>query len=87
MALRDLVSDDTDGDGQQDWQNAEPAEVETEFKLLQTNTGANAAKDELEGLGDDMGDGAETVTRRYEFYKYAACRRHDRRRERRGQVR
>jgi hypothetical protein len=73
VALRDLVSDDTDGDGQQDWQNAEPAEVETEFKLLQTNTGANPAKEALEGLGDDMGDGAENVTRRYEFYKYGAA--------------
>jgi len=71
VALRDLVSDDTDGDGQQDWQNAEPAEVETEFRLLQTNTAGNAAKEALEGLGDDMGDGAENVTRRYEFYKYA----------------
>ena len=74
VALRDLVSDDKDGDGFNDWQNAEPAEVETEFKLLQTNTGANPAKEELAGLGDDMGiDGAATVTRRYEFYKYAAA--------------
>ncbi len=79
VALRDLVSDDTDADGKQDWQNAEPAEVETEFRLLQTNTAGNAAKEELEGLGDDMGDGAETVTRRYEFYKYAAAANYDRR--------
>ena len=71
VALRDLVSDDTDGDGNPDWQNAEPAEVETEFKLLQTNTGANPAKEELQGGDDLAGDGSETVTRRYEFYKYA----------------
>jgi len=73
VALRDLVSDDRNGDGLLDWQNAEPAEVETEFKLLQTNTGANPGKEELQGLGDDAGDGSETVTRRYEFYKYGAA--------------
>lgn len=72
VALRDLVSDDKNGDGRNDWQNAEPAQVETEFKLLQTNSGANPAKEELQGLGDDMGNGSETVTRRYEFYKYGA---------------
>ena len=73
VALAGLVSDDTDADGKQDWQNAEPAEVETEFKLLQTNNGANPAKEELQGLGDDAGDGSDTVTRRYEFYKYAGA--------------
>ena len=73
IILRDLVSADWDGDGYLDWTNGEPDEVETEFKMLQTNTGANPDKEALEGLGDDMGDGSETVTRRYEFYKYAAA--------------
>ena len=73
IALADLVSDDNDADGNPDWQNAEPAEVETEFKLLQANSAPDDAKDELVGLADDMGDGSETVTRRYEFYKYAAA--------------
>jgi hypothetical protein len=73
VALGDLVSDDRDADGDQDWQNTEPAEVETEFRLLQTNTAGKAAKEALEGLGDEMGDGSETVTRRYEFYKYGAA--------------
>jgi hypothetical protein len=73
VALGDLVSDDTDGDGNQDWQNAEPAEVETEFSLLQANTDGNDAKEELQGGGDAMDDGDETVTRRYEFYKYGAA--------------
>lgn len=73
VPLDALISDDADGDGAADWQNAEPAEVETEFKLLQTNTDGNAAKDELAGAGDDMGDGSENVTRRYEFYRYAAA--------------
>lgn len=73
VALADLVSEDRDADGNQDWQNAEPAEVETEFRLLQSNTAGKKQKEELEGGGDDMGDGSETVTRRYEFYKYAAA--------------
>jgi hypothetical protein len=73
VVLEDLVSDDSDADGLEDWQNGEPAEVETEFKLLQTNNDGNDAKDELQGAADDMGDGSENVTRRYEFYEYGAA--------------
>ena len=40
---------------------------------LQTNNGGNPAKAELQGAPDDMGDGSETVTRRYEFYRYGAA--------------
>jgi hypothetical protein len=72
VVLRDLVSDDKNGDGLNDWQNAEPAQVETDFKLLQANAGGNPAKQELQGGDDLAGDGSETVTRRYEFYKYGA---------------
>jgi len=72
VALGDLISDDRDGDGLADWQNQEPDEVETEFKLLQANSAGDAAKDELQGAADDMGDGSENVTRRYEFYRYGA---------------
>jgi hypothetical protein len=72
VALGDLISEDSDADGNPDWQNGEPAEVETEFKLLQTNTKDQADKQELAGGEDDMGDGDKNVTRRYEFYKYAA---------------
>jgi len=72
VELRDLVSPD-DLVGGPDWRNGEADEIETEWKLLQTNTGANPAKEELGGLADDMGAaGDETVTRRYEFYEYAA---------------
>ncbi|BCS35897.1 hypothetical protein TBR22_A51320 [Luteitalea sp. TBR-22] len=71
VALADLVSADKDGDGKAEWQNQEPDEVESEWKLLQTSPGGGK-NDALEGLPDDMGDGAEQVTRRYEFYKYAA---------------
>lgn len=73
IALQDLISDDADGDGKAEWQNKEPDEVETEWKLLQANSDGNAAKDELAGAADDMGDGSENVTRRYEFYRYAAA--------------
>jgi len=73
VVLQALISDDTDHDGKADWQNNEPDEVETDWKLLQTNSAGNAAKDELQGVADDMGDGSETVTRRYEFYHYAAA--------------
>lgn len=70
VALGDLVSD-VGANGLPMWQNNEPAEVESEWKLLQANDGANPAKAEALGLPDDMGDGSETVTRRYEFYKYS----------------
>ncbi|MBP1687830.1 MAG: hypothetical protein H6Q33_3973 [Deltaproteobacteria bacterium] len=73
VVLQDLISDDKDNDGLADWQNTEPDQVETEWKLLQTNSAGNAAKDELQGGADDMGDGSENVTRRYEFYRYAAA--------------
>lgn len=73
VVLQALISDDADNDGKADWQNTEPDEVETEWKLLQTNSAGNAAKDELQGGADDIGDGSENVTRRYEFYHYAAA--------------
>ncbi|MCB1688809.1 MAG: putative Ig domain-containing protein [Halioglobus sp.] len=77
VALGDLVSEDRDADGKQDWQNGEPAQIETEFKLLQPYIGNDpakkAAKAELQGQADVVGDGSENVTRRYEFYKYNAA--------------
>jgi hypothetical protein len=71
VPLGNLISADGDGDGVADWQNTEPDEVETEWHLLQVNN-SNPAKSELMGGADDMGDGSETVTRRYEFYRYGA---------------
>ena len=72
VALQDLISGDTDNDGLADWQNRGPDEVETEWHLLQVNN-SNPAKAGLDGGADDMGDGSETVTRRYEFYRYGAA--------------
>lgn len=73
VRLGDLISDDTDGDSLPDWTNGEPDEVETEWKLLQTNNGANLAKEELLGQADEIADTNEQVTRRYEFYRYGAA--------------
>ena len=73
VVLQDLISADNDADGLADWQNQEPSEVESEWKLLQTNSAGNAGKDALQGVADDVGDGSENVTRRYEFYRYAAA--------------
>ncbi|MFM8412201.1 MAG: hypothetical protein ACKOCT_18220, partial [Alphaproteobacteria bacterium] len=73
VALENLISDDADGDGKAEWQNGEPDEVETEWKLLQVNNKGDANKDGLDGAPDDVGDANEHVTRRYEFYKYGAA--------------
>ena len=72
VALEDLVGDDKDSDGHDDWTNGEPDEVESEWYLLQANNKGDGKKDKLEGDPDEMGDGSEIVTRRYEFYAYAA---------------
>ena len=45
------------------------AEVEVEWQLLQVGKGADFEKEDS-GL-QDLGVGAESVTRRYEFFKYA----------------
>jgi hypothetical protein len=47
IALGDLISDDTDGDGKANWQNGEPDEIETEWKLLQARAGGGGVNDEL----------------------------------------
>ena len=71
LALEELVTDDKDNDGHLDWTNGELAEVESEWKLLQTNNKGDGKKGELEGNPDEMGDnGEKVVTRRYEFYAY-----------------
>ena len=72
VPLEDLVGD-KDSNNNSLWANGEPSEVESEWYLLQTNNGANPNKSDLPAKKpDDMGDGREVVTRRYEFYAYAA---------------
>ncbi|MBI3835450.1 MAG: putative Ig domain-containing protein [Planctomycetes bacterium] len=71
VGLRDLVDPDPDNPGAQNWANGEPAEVETEWRILQTEfANANNPKGKLAGVPQDLPGGDEIITRRYEFYKY-----------------
>jgi hypothetical protein len=71
VELRDLVDPDPDDPLAPNWTNGEPAEVETEWRILQTDfKDAANPKGELAGLPEELPDGDEVVTRRYEFYKY-----------------
>lgn len=70
--IEDLVSDDPDDDNDHNWTNGEPDEVETEWRIMQrefskVDGGANA---DLLGEPQEIGDGDEVVTRRYEFFEY-----------------
>lgn len=72
VELKDLVSDDPDNPADKNWANGEPDEVEVEWQILQTEFSNPAgANNELAGGLEDLPDGDEVVTRRYEFYKYA----------------
>ena len=72
VKLRELVSDDPDHPEKKNWKNGEPDEVETEWQILQkdygkVDGGPNAEKAAAE---EELPNGDEVVTRRYEFYKY-----------------
>lgn len=70
VRLQDLVADDP---GFPDpWANGEPDEVEVEWKLLQTKFDAEdgGPNGELEGGPEELPEGDEIITRRYEFFKY-----------------
>ena len=71
VELFDLVDPDPANPSEKNWANGEPAEVEVEWRLLQTEF-ANAAnpKGQLQGAPEDLPGGDEVITRRYEFYKY-----------------
>ena len=68
--LEDLVGDDPGKP--QPWANGEPAEVEMEWRVLQTEFAApkGGKNGELAGAPEDLPNGNEVITRRYEFYKY-----------------
>lgn len=72
VKLRDLVSDDPDDSDDRNWRNGEPDEVEVEWQLLQTEFSKpdGGENGELEGAPENLPNGDEVVTRRYEFYKY-----------------
>ena len=72
VELRDLVSDDPDDPDDRNWKNGEEDEVEVEWQLLQTdfNSGDGGPNGELVGAPEDLPDGDEVITRRYDFFKY-----------------
>ncbi|HZR83412.1 MAG TPA: Ig domain-containing protein [Candidatus Binatia bacterium] len=71
VELKDLVTDPL-VPGDKDWKNNEPDEVEVEWQILQTEFANPAGKNnDLVGAAEDLPNGDEVVTRRYEFYKYA----------------
>ena len=72
MELRNLVTDDPDDPNDKNWRNGEPDEVEVEWQILQTEfRKADGGKNgELAGAPEDLNNGDEIVTRRYEFYEY-----------------
>jgi len=72
VELRDLVPDDPDDPNDRNWANGEPEEVEVEWRLLQTEFNAvdGGANGELAGAPEDLPNGDEIITRRYDFFKY-----------------
>lgn len=70
--LRDLVSDDPDDADDKNWKNGEPDEVEVEWQLLQTefNQIDGGVNGKLDAAPEDLDNGDEVVTRRYEFFAY-----------------
>lgn len=72
VKLRDLVSDDPDDPNDVNWRNGEPDEVEVEWQILQEdfNKADGGANGELVAAPEDLNNGDEVVTRRYEFYEY-----------------
>lgn len=69
--ITDLVDPDPDNPAAHNWANGEQAEVETEWRILQTEfANAGNPKGRLAGLPEDLPGGDEVITRRYEFYKY-----------------
>jgi hypothetical protein len=72
IKLRELVSDDPDDANDKNWANGEPDEVEVEWRLLQKrNTQPDGGpNNEVAAAPEDLPNGDEVVTRRYEFFKY-----------------
>jgi len=69
--LRDLVSDDPNDDDDPNWRNGEPDEIEVEWQLLQTEfSKPDKGMGKLVAGAEDLNNGDEVVTRRYEFFEY-----------------
>jgi hypothetical protein len=71
VQLNDLIDPDPNDPEADDWTNGEPSEVETEWRLLQTEfDNPDNPMGAVVGAPEDLPDGDEVITRRYEFYKY-----------------
>lgn len=69
--LRDLVSDDPEDDNDPNWRNGEPDEIEVEWQLLQTEfSKPDQGMGKLVAGAENLDNGDEVVTRRYEFFEY-----------------
>jgi hypothetical protein len=73
VELRDLVSDDPDDENDENWKNGEPDEVEVEWQLMQTEFNAvnGGENGELENEPQEVPEGDEVITLRYDFFRYA----------------
>lgn len=72
LELRDLRSDDPDDPDDVNWKNGEEDEVEVEWELMQEEfeEDGEGQGDPLEGAPEDIPEGDEIITRRWEFYEY-----------------
>ena len=80
IALRDLITPDTNNPSATDWRNGETnVEVETEWQLLQTDflssdynptNGVGGANGQLAGATNSLNRSDDVVTYRYEYYAY-----------------
>ncbi len=72
VKLRELVSDDAAHPERKNWKNGEPDEVEVEWRILQKKTSQadGGPNNNVAAAAEDLPNGNEVVTRRYEFYKY-----------------
>ena len=74
VALRDLVTPDTNNPSAKDWRHGDSAEVETEWQLLQidfnSTNGTGGANGQLGGATNQLAHGDDVVTYRYEYYAY-----------------
>lgn len=73
VKLEDLVSDDPNDENDKNWKNGEPDEVEIEWQLLQTefNQPDGGNNGLIENEPQELQEGDEIVTLRYDFFNYA----------------
>ena len=69
LRLDELVTDDETDDDDVNWDGDEEAETEIEWTIFQKRPPGDEAEDELKAE-DELPEGDEMVTRRYEFYVY-----------------